>query len=70
MSLTNLHLVTRASPAVSWGRVWAVGWGRGRARSHRLSQMVLVKKRRYWQISRPSCSLRISSSLYLKMARA
>lgn len=49
MSLTNLHLVTRASPAVSWGACVGGGVGEGAgARSHRLSQMVLVKKRRYW----------------------
>lgn len=38
--------------------------------SHPLLHMVLVKKRRYWYISKLSCSLRISSSLYLKMAKA
>lgn len=51
--------------------VWVVGAVEERgAGSHLLLHMVLVKKRRYWYISRLSCSLRISSSLYLKMAKA
>lgn len=51
--------------------VWVVGAvEEGGASSHLLLHMVLVKKRRYWYISRLSCSLRISSSLYLKMAKA
>lgn len=48
--LMNLHWEQQLPLcSVSWARTCWGGWkGGGRSGSHRLSQMVLVKKCRYW----------------------
>lgn len=63
-------LLTESEVAESGGQASHSAGCLGTPRTHRASRIVRVKYRRYLNMDIESCNFRISSSLYLKSARA